>query len=134
MKNKDTQLLEEAYAKVLKENQSANPFDQIDSWFRQTYASQTFPSGSEVVDDSAPYSPKSTEKYGRPYYSPSINSDLVYGLTYVYHPDEQYFVKHTPSTKTKLATVEDVKKDIAGQVASVQKMPKQEHSQAQHDL
>ena len=134
MKNKDTLLLEAAYAKVLNENQSTNPFDQLDSWFRQTYASQTFPDGSEIVDDSIPYSSKVTQKYSRPFYSPSINSDLIYDLTYVYHPEEQYFVKHTSSTKTKLATAEAVKKDIAAQVDSVQKLSKEDHSQAHHDL
>ncbi len=132
MKNKDAQLLEEAYDSVL--NKTSNPFNQIDAWFRQTYANQTFPDGSEVVDEDISYSPKTTKKYGRPFYSPSINSDLVYGLTYVYHPDEQYFVKHTSSTKTKLATADDVKKDISTEVASVQKLSREEHSQAQHNL
>ena len=134
MKSKDQQLLEEAYIKVLKENRSSNPFDQVDDWFRQTYASQTFPGGAEIIDEDIPYTSKVTEKYGRPYYSPSINSDLIYDLTYVYYPEEQYFVKHSSSVKTKLATADDVKKDIAKQIANVQNLSKEEHAEANHNL
>jgi hypothetical protein len=133
--NKDARLIAEAYNKILKENENINPFNEIDAWFRKTYANVKLPDDVAVVDEDIPYQPKYTSKYNRPMYTPAISSDLAYTIgDFVYYPEDQTFVRHFAGNKTKLKTAEEVKSYIANNIEGLTSMSEEEYKDALWNL